>query len=101
VLRTLDGIVRAAELSGVDLSVCGEMAADPVQVLVLLGLGYRELSMGSSAIPGVKGALRRVSAEDARRATRLCLRGRSAAEAEAILKEELSTALPPAASLKE
>jgi phosphotransferase system enzyme I (PtsI) len=101
VLRTLDGIARAAELSGVDLSVCGEMAADPVQVLLLLGLGYRELSMGSSAIPGVKGALRRVSAEDARRATRLCLRGRSAAEVEAILNEELSTALPPAASLKE
>ena len=101
VLRTLDGIARAAELSGVDLSVCGEMAADPCQALVLLGLGYRELSMGSAAIPAVKGALRRVSAEDARQAARLCLRRSTAAEVEEILSSELAGALRPASILEE
>jgi len=101
VLRTLDGIARAAELADVELSVCGEMAADPLQALLLLGLGYRELSMGSAAIPGVKGALRRVSAEDARRAARLCLRRGSAAEVEAILNTELAGSLRPVHSLEE
>jgi phosphotransferase system enzyme I (PtsI) len=101
VLRTLDAIARAAELAGIDLSVCGEMAADPLQALMLLGLGYRELSMGSAAIPVVKDALRRVSAEAAQRAARLCLGRGSAAEVEAILNTELAAALRPAHSLRE
>lgn len=101
VLRTLDMIARGAERSGAELSVCGEMAADPRQALLLIGLGFRELSMSAAAIPRVKGALRRATAEDARRAARLCLRCGSAALVAEVLNTELAGALRPTPSLKE
>ena len=62
VLRTIDGVVRAAGAHGIPVSICGEMAADPLQALLLVGLGVRELSMSPVAIPRVKAALRAVSA---------------------------------------
>ena len=58
VLRTIDGVVRAAAPHGVPVSICGEMAADPLQALLLVGLGVRELSMSPAAIPAVKAAVR-------------------------------------------
>ncbi|MFI4947121.1 MAG: phosphoenolpyruvate--protein phosphotransferase, partial [Burkholderiales bacterium] len=62
VLRTLAGIVRAAATAGRALSVCGEMAGQPLQAVLLMGLGFRELSMAPSSIPRVKEALRAVPA---------------------------------------
>src|SRR6185503_17733106 len=51
VLRTIRAVVKAAAEQSLPLSVCGEMAADPVAALVLVGLGVRDLSMTASAIP--------------------------------------------------
>jgi phosphoenolpyruvate-protein kinase (PTS system EI component) len=102
VLRTVDGIVRAAAAQGVPVSLCGEMAADPLQALVLLGLGVRELSMSPSAIPAVKTALRAVSTDTARAAARAALSLPTAGEIEAMLRRELAEALAPApGTLKE
>jgi phosphoenolpyruvate-protein phosphotransferase (PTS system enzyme I) len=90
VLRTIDHVVRTAETHRVPVALCGEMAADPLPALVVLGLGVRELSMTPSAIPRVKAALRRVSAEQARAVARLCLSVATAAEIEEIVRKELS-----------
>jgi phosphoenolpyruvate-protein phosphotransferase (PTS system enzyme I) len=95
VLRTIVGVVRAAREAGIPLSLCGEMAADPVQALVLLGLGVRELSMRPPAIPQVNGALRAVREEDARRAAVQALALPTAGEIEAMLRRELGPALAP------
>ena len=62
VLRTIDGVVRAAAAHSIPVSICGEMAAEPLQALLLVGLGVRELSMTPVAIAGVKAALRAASA---------------------------------------
>ena len=51
-------IVRPRARPGIPVSMCGEMAADPLHAVVLLGLGVRELSMSPAAIPRVKAALR-------------------------------------------
>jgi len=61
VLRTIHGIVQSAHRRKVSLSVCGEMAADPLHALVLVGLGVRELSTSPAAIPRVKAVLRSVT----------------------------------------
>jgi phosphotransferase system enzyme I (PtsI) len=92
VLRTLDQAVRAAAAQGVPLSVCGEMAADPLAALVLVGLGVRELSMTPAAIPRVKGALRAARADRARDVAHACLSLSTAAEIEATLRRELAAA---------
>src|SRR6185436_4169835 len=83
VLRVIAGIVRAAEPHGIPVSVCGEMASDPLHALVLLGLGVRELSMSPAAIPRVKAALRAVSEARAREVAAGCVRLSTAGEVEA------------------
>jgi phosphoenolpyruvate-protein phosphotransferase (PTS system enzyme I) len=99
VLRTLQQIVAVGQAYERPVSVCGEMAADPLQALVLVGLGLRELSMTPSAIPRVKEALRASRAEDARRVALVCLGLPTAEEIEVRLRAELGEALRPAAVL--
>jgi phosphotransferase system enzyme I (PtsI) len=89
VLRTLAGIARAALASGRSLSVCGEMAGQPLQAVLLVGLGYRELSMAPSAIPRVKEALRAVPAAEATALAERCLDLGSGAEIEEHVRESL------------
>ena len=101
VLRVIQEIVRAAGAEGLPLSLCGEMAADPLHALVLLGFGVRELSMSAAAIPRVKEAVRAVTIEAARDAALACLSLATACEIEAMLRHELADALAPAGAFKE
>ncbi len=89
VLRVLGQVAAAAQASGRPLSVCGEMAGQPLEAVLLVGLGIRELSMAPSAIPRVKAALRAVSAERARDVAGRCLLLPDRAEIEALLRREL------------
>jgi phosphoenolpyruvate-protein kinase (PTS system EI component) len=60
---------RVAEDSArhrLDLSVCGELAGDPLGVAVLLGLGYRKLSVSPAALPEIRELIRNVSVSDLR-----------------------------------
>ena len=96
VLRVIQEIVRAGEARRLPVSLCGEMAADPLQALVLLGLGVRELSMSPAAIPRVKdGGARGARGRGAGGGAVLpCLSLATAAEIEAMLGRELASALP-------
>ncbi|HEU5079411.1 MAG TPA: phosphoenolpyruvate--protein phosphotransferase [Opitutaceae bacterium] len=58
VLRTLKQIVDEAHRANIKVSVCGEMAGDPIYVPLLLGLGVDELSMTPPLIPAVKFLVR-------------------------------------------
>jgi multiphosphoryl transfer protein len=58
VLRLIDATCRGA--GDVPVAVCGELAADPRAIPLLLGLGVRELSMAPAAVPGSKQAVRGV-----------------------------------------
>lgn len=66
VLKLLKQTVAAARKAGISISVCGEMASDPVSAVVLMGLGVDELSMSSISIPQVKRAIRSIALGDAR-----------------------------------
>ena len=50
---------KGADSAGIPISVCGEMASDPVMAACLLGLGISELSMNPFSIPVVKEFLNR------------------------------------------
>ncbi len=97
VLRMVRQVVTAGTSAGIPVSVCGEMAADPRQAVLLLGLGVRELSLSPAAIPRVKAALRSVTLARAGEIACRCLGARRAAEVEAILHAELRPVETPIA----
>ena len=66
VLRMLDIVCTAARQAGIPVSMCGEMAGEPVNALVLVGLGVSELSMNGPSIPLVKRIIRAARASDGR-----------------------------------
>ena len=101
VLRAIRAIVEAAGAAEVPLALCGEMAAEPLHALLLLGLGVRDLSMSPASIPKVKAALRGVRVEDARRVTLAALELPTAVEVEAMAREALASALAVADDAKE
>ncbi|HEX9190327.1 MAG TPA: phosphoenolpyruvate--protein phosphotransferase [Vicinamibacteria bacterium] len=90
VLRTLERIAAAARDHDRPLSVCGEMAGQPTEAVLLVGLGFRALSMAPSSIPRVKEALRAVRASDARALASRCLSLATCAEIEAVVREALA-----------
>ncbi|WP_122097005.1 phosphoenolpyruvate--protein phosphotransferase [Rahnella sp. Larv3_ips] len=64
-LRVLRQIITSAEAIGLDVSLCGEMAGDPMGALLLTGMGYRNLSMNGRSVARVKYLLRRINLADA------------------------------------
>ncbi|MFU0816396.1 MAG: phosphoenolpyruvate--protein phosphotransferase [Rahnella inusitata] len=64
-LRVLKQIITSAEAIGLDVSLCGEMAGDPMGALLLTGMGYRNLSMNGRSVARVKYLLRRIDLMDA------------------------------------
>ena len=64
-IRVLSMIVQETERYGIDLRLCGEMAGDPMCVTILIGLGFRHLSMNGRSVARVKYLLRHIDLEDA------------------------------------
>lgn len=60
-LHALKQIVDDASALGRPVSICGEMAGDPVAALLLVGLGYRVLSMSATSLLRVKAILRQIT----------------------------------------
>lgn len=58
VLRAIAQVVEGAHRQGKPVSVCGEMAAEPEAVILLIGLGVDALSVSLSALPRVKWIVR-------------------------------------------
>jgi phosphoenolpyruvate-protein kinase (PTS system EI component) len=97
VLRTIAGIVGHAGMHGRPVSVCGEMATDPLAALVLMGLGVRELSMRPAAIPRIKEAVRRFRIGHLEDVARECLQLPGAAEIEERVRREFQQVVAEAA----
>jgi phosphoenolpyruvate-protein phosphotransferase/dihydroxyacetone kinase phosphotransfer subunit len=73
VLRLVAMACEGAAASGVPVGVCGEAAADPVAVVILVGLGVTELSVAPVAIPRVKETVRAIDRGAARALARAAL----------------------------
>lgn len=72
-LRMLRFVIDSAAAAGVEVSMCGEMAADPAHLPLLLGLGLRRLSVGPRALPALRQALAELAAGDCGELVGRCL----------------------------
>lgn len=69
ILRLIQMTADAAQRRHIPVSVCGEMAANPMFTPLLLGLGIRSFSTNASAVPRVKQAVRNTTMDDCQRLT--------------------------------
>lgn len=63
VLRIIKHVVDVGKTKGIQVFMCGEMASDPANMALLLGMGLDELSMAPQSIPDVKDRIRKLNRE--------------------------------------
>ncbi|MCI5052996.1 MAG: phosphoenolpyruvate--protein phosphotransferase [Simkaniaceae bacterium] len=68
-VRMIEMVVKSAQTHGVPLSICGEMASNPLFAPLLIGLGIRTISCAPRYIPIIKHTLRNISVEGAHQIT--------------------------------
>jgi phosphoenolpyruvate-protein phosphotransferase (PTS system enzyme I) len=95
VVHQLKSIVDAGHRAGIGVSVCGEMASDPLSVVLLMGLGYRTLSVGPPAIPLVKWVVRTVPLRIAEAAAQVALTADRPADITQALREAVKDHFDP------
>jgi phosphoenolpyruvate-protein phosphotransferase (PTS system enzyme I) len=90
VLRLIQRTVEVAAQGEIEVSVCGEMASQPLMAFALLGLGVRQMSVAPRSVPLVKRIVRSVTAAHAKLAASAALRSRTAEEARHELARRLA-----------
>lgn len=93
-LRLIKGVIDAGKRAGIPVSMCGEMAADPIYAIVLLGLGLEIFSMNPSSIPVIKNVVRSVRYRDCRRIAEVALQKKTAQEIEEFVIESVALRFP-------
>jgi phosphoenolpyruvate-protein phosphotransferase (PTS system enzyme I) len=93
-LRLIKNVIDAGKRKGIPVEMCGEMAADPIYAIVLLGLGLENFSMNPSSIPVIKNVVRSVRYKDCRRIADMALQKRTAQEIEEFVIENVAMRFP-------
>jgi len=93
VLRSIRHTVDAGHAAGCWVGICGEMAGDPRNAVLLVGLGIDELSMSAFDVPRAKAAIRAIEHRRAAAIAREAL-ARSSAAAVHELMHEVDAMLP-------
>ncbi|MBQ4132580.1 MAG: phosphoenolpyruvate--protein phosphotransferase [Desulfovibrionaceae bacterium] len=87
VLHSIRRVVDVAHQSGIPVNVCGEMAADPYCLPVLLGMPVDTVSMSSQAIPGIKSLIRQLSLEECLELVRDLLKANTTSRVNRMVRE--------------
>jgi len=90
ILRLIRHIRRAAAKRKVPLSVCGEMASDPVMLALLVGMGLVRFSMTPAAIPVARQVIQEMDTRELRLVAARALKLESAPEIEQLLADALT-----------
>ncbi len=93
-LRLIKNVIDAGKRANIPVSMCGEMASDPIFAIVLLGLGLENFSMNPSSIPVIKNVVRSVRYKDCKRIAEMALQKRTAQEIEEFVIENVALRFP-------
>ena len=94
VLRIIRWVVQSGHQAGIPVAICGEMAAEPAYVIVLLGLGLDEFSMNPVSIPKVKKILRMSRFEETRSLVERLFQFPTASEIECYVRNWMADRFP-------
>ncbi len=88
VLRIIKYVVDVGRKKGIKVFMCGEMASDPANMPILLGMGLDELSMAPQSIPDVKDRIRKLSREKSAGIVENILKQSTVADIERLIMKE-------------
>ena len=94
VLRLIKNIIDSGHKEKIWVGMCGEMAAEPGFVLILLGMGLDEFSMSPVVVPEVKYVISNVRFEDAKKVAEQALSLPTGEEVEAFVNKRLNELIP-------
>ena len=86
--------VDAAKKADISVSLCGEMAGDPLCAYILLGLDLVEVSMNPNSIPLIKSVIRSISVEKARLDVENILRLTTAGDVQKYVLDRMKSIAP-------
>ena len=95
VVRSLKRVIDAAHREGIGVSVCGELAADPYGLAILLGMGVDSVSASPRFISGMKHMIRRLDARFCDELAHSVLMSTDVSVSQRILRERLQAVLGP------
>lgn len=95
VLRLLAATTAAADRAGIRCSLCGDMAADPVSLGLIVGLGFRAISVPVSVVPLARAVIRRIDLGLAGQVAKDALACETAEAVRALIAERLGPRLDP------
>jgi phosphotransferase system enzyme I (PtsI) len=87
VVRAIKHVVDAGHKAGIEVSLCGEMAADPFCVPILMGMQVDCLSLGPQATPGIKRIIRQATMEECKGLLKLVLDSSTVAHTNKLVSE--------------
>lgn len=93
-IRTLRFVVKAAHENGIKVSICGEMAAEPMFAFVLMGMGLDSLSMDPGSIPLIKHLIRSIEYKEAKEVVERLEAFSTAKEVESFILERIKHYFP-------
>lgn len=80
ILRMLRFVIDSARTAGIEIGLCGEMAADPRCALLLVGMGLRRLSVSPRRIPEIKTWIRELTIGELTALAERCMQYSTAGE---------------------
>ncbi len=89
VLRALQAIIKAGIEAGIPVGMCGEAAADPMLIPLLISFGLKEFSVGPTSVLRTRGEISRWSKEQADEIAKGALQMETADEIKEFLKEAI------------
>jgi phosphotransferase system enzyme I (PtsI) len=97
VLRMVQRVVEAGKAAGIHIYMCGEMAGDPVNLPVLLGMELDAISMNPISIPAIKMLVRMISLKESKLFLEEALKQPTATDVIKLVQDTYGSSFPKAA----
>jgi len=94
IIRSIKWVVDSAHRAGIEVCLCGELAADPFCIPVLMGMQVDSISLGPQAIPGIKRIVRQASMEECSALLKQVMASQSVARNNKLVREMIFRRFP-------